>query len=414
MYPTLYKITKTGKVQQWCISVEKNIITRTDGHVDGKQKSSTREVSGNTLRTAEQQAQQEAETYWIKQLDKDYKPDSKDKKSMGIYNHVMKQKSMNGGMNRGVKMFGETQITSSTTDGTKIMSEQHHPMLSQKYEDHRSAVTFPVFTQPKCDGMRCLPRLENGRVVLESRNGKDYVHLNHIREELKKILKPEMVLDGELYIHHIEKEDGNPMKNVERYQFLSKACKITRSKPHEKEYLVQFWVFDIWNPHTTNHDRNRELNKIMKGYKGEIIQLLPTKTAHSHEEIEKHMEIYIADDYEGLMLRNPDAVYVSKSGYHCRDLLKYKRFEDEEWIITGAEECQGTHKGAVKWICELNGKKLVAKQVGKLEDSRDLYTQYKKSPKKFNGKYINIRFNDRTKDGIPRFPRAISFVEDKH
>lgn len=424
MFPILYKPTKSGKSHSWQISVYGDTITREDGDVGGKLTKTTREIVGNTVRTAEQQAQQEAEKIWIKQLDKGYKPDEKDKKGMKIFNNVMLQKSINGGMNRGVKMFGESNITVGTTAGDKKIDTVHYPMLSQKYLEHKDSVKFPVLVQAKCDGLRCLPRLNSdGEVILESRNGKGYVHLNHIRDELKKILKPGMIIDGELYVHHLYKKDGvistdgddeDAMKNVERYQFLSESCKITRTKPHEYESFVQFWIFDLWDLESTNLERNKKLKKIMKGYKGDTIVLLPTHTADSHDDVEKLMDSYIEKDYEGVMLRDPDAVYVSRNGYHCRSLLKYKRESDEEWIIVGAEQCAGNQKGAVKWLCELDGKSVTAKQMGNLEDSRKLYKEYCKNPENFNGKHINIRYNELTKDGVPRFPRAVSIVEDKH
>ena len=103
---------------------------------------------------------------------------------------------------------------------------------------------------------------------------------------------------------------------------------------------------------------------------------------------------------------------------HQSCLLKYKRFEDEEWEVCGAGECVGgTQDGAIKWICRkmIKGKekKVIAKQMGDTETSSALYKEYQKNPDKFNGRMINIRFNDRTKDGVPRFPRATAFVEDK-
>lgn len=417
MFPTLYTTKSTGKVQEWRIWVETNKIWRTDGQVGGKMKEPiAREISGNTLRTAEQQALLEAEKYWIKQIDKGYKPDPKDTKGVDVYEHVMSQKSHNGGMNRGVKMFETTQIITGTTSGEKNMTIQHHPMLSKGYLDCVEKVVFPCYVQPKLDGLRALGQLVstpgskgNCKVMLESRNGKDYVHLNHIRQEIFEFLKgyPDTILDGELYVHEM---DGK--KNVERFQFLSEACKITRTKPHEMEKKVEYWIFDVWNPETTYEERYKFLKKMFKGYTGTVLKFVTTKKANSHEEIEEFMNKCISEDYEGIMVRNTSAKYVSKNNYHCSELLKYKRFEDEEWTIAGAEECEGTQKGAIKWICERDGKTVIAKQMGSVETSRKMWEKYQKKPKKFIGKSLNIRFNDRSKDGVPRFPRATVVRED--
>jgi len=122
-------------------------------------------------------------------------------------------------------------------------------------------------------------------------------------------------------------------------------------------------------------------------------------------------------EFEGLMVRQAEAKYVSVDNYHCSDLLKYKRFEDEEWEIVGAEECAGNQAGAVKWKLknEVNGKsrQVTAKQMGDIEEARELMKAYTVTPENFLGKWINIRFNDRSADGVPRFPRATVIPEDK-
>jgi hypothetical protein len=417
MFPTLYKETKTGKTHQWVISVEGSTIIRSDGDVGGKQKVSKREISKNTLRTAEQQALDEAEKIWIKQLDKEYKPT--DSNGLKIYNYVIEQKSKNGGMNRGVKMFGDTEIKTDTTSGVKDMTIQHHPMLSQKYTDRIDSITFPVFVQGKCDGLRAISYLNGDHVVLESRGGKDFVHLQHIRDALKKVLKPGLVLDGELYVHYLYRNENKPTNvktndvytNVERFQFLSECCKITRKKPHDFEILVEYWVFDIWdNTGKTNKERENQLTKLQ--FSAPIIKL-PTHIANSHEEIEKYFEEYLDKSYEGVMTRNMNATYVSRKGYHAPCLLKYKPFFDLEAEIIGAEKAEGNQQDAVVWKCSLKGKEFSAKQIGTLDMSRFLYEDFCKTPKKYIGRKINIRYNEMTSDEIPRFGRATWFVEDK-
>jgi len=450
-FPLLFNNLDNGKIRVWACWVIGNVMYRTDGLVDGKIKTPTEHVyTGNTLKTPEEQALAEAEKKWIQQLSKGYIP--KDDNGLAIYNFVNEQKSLNGGMLRGVKMWGDTAITTGTTSGKKDLTIQHFPMLAKKYKDYNKEgdfvisiqgqnIKFPAIAQAKVDGLRALPRLtKNDKVMLESRNGKDYVHLNNLRNAIKEVLEKsgnkDIILDGEMYIHKLYKtSDGVfsktklvksvELKGVERFQFLSETCKITRKVPHQYEDLVEFWVFDIWdNTNLSNFERWKKLEKIFKKEFNGIVKLVPTRIVNSHEEIEEFMKELVGElnnrngyEFEGLMIRQGNSPYVSKNNYHCDDLLKYKRFEDEEWQVTGAEECNGSHKGAIKWLCEknINGQifKLTAKQMGSVEDSKNLYSMYLKNPKKFIGKMINIRFNDRTKDGIPRFPRATVFPEDK-
>lgn len=499
-YPAMFITTKTNKERIWVCWVMGDTVYRTDGFVDGKLKEPLgHSYKGNTLRSGEQQAPLEAEKMWLKVFDRGYQPDQSDLTGQKIYQHVKAQKEANGGMNRGVKLFGTTEITTKTTAGKKSLDTRHRPMLAKKYKDWikkkgqgesfnltppGKAITFPALVQAKVDGIRALPHLlKDGTVALESRNGNNFVHLNHLRKEIKRWLEykksTHLILDGEMYVHTLHRTENLPstvppekrikpedlskwtlkgleelrkqailwgmenteettkielvdylsthvkeMKGVERYQFISEACKITRTNPHAHEALVQYWIFDIWDPTKTNLERHQILQDLFKDYDGAILKLVPTQRVENHHQIETLMEQWVGEtsrresyEFEGLMVRLSAAKYMS-STTHQSCLLKYKRFEDEEWEVCGAEPCVGgTQNGAIKWICRKTIKnkerKVVAKQTGDTEVSRKLYLDYQKKPELFIGKMVNIRFNDRTKDGVPRFPRATAFVEDK-
>lgn len=431
-YPLLF-LEKNGKTRLWACWVIGDTIYRTDGFVNGKLKEPLGKcISGNTLRDCDKQALLEAEKLWLKQIDKDYKPYKTDKIGCKIFEHVCKQKEKTGGMNRGVRMFKETEICTETTAGQKDFGSQHRPMLAKKYKDWKGEkysltgpgekIIFPALIQAKLDGIRALPQIKGDSVMLESRNGNSFVHLNHIRNEIKKFLKgnENIILDGELYIHECFREDGSEMTGVERYQFISEACKITRSEPHKKENLVEYWIFDIWDPTRTNEQRWQIVKNLFKDYDGSIIKLVPTKVVQNHEDIERYMKVLIGEEtkrkgyeFEGVMIRQLSAKYMN-STTHQSCLLKYKRFEDEEWEIIDAQRCDGgAQDGSIKWVCRNGKKQLVAKQTGDSTASKKLYEIWLKNPERYRGRKINIRFNDRTKEGIPRFPRATAFVEDK-
>lgn len=445
-YPLLFTITKSGKQRVWACWVDPKEpkMWCTDGEVGGKLKTPTpRLFEGNTIKSPTEQTEEWAQRKWIEKLDKGYKPSLEDEEGMEIYNYVIKQKEMNGGMNRGVRMWGVSKITTGTTSGSKKISERHCPMLAKKYKDHirnkkgeyygltpvGKKMSFPCHIQPKLDGLRALVRInDGGDVILESRNGKDYMHLNHIRKEVKRWLTKkgceDVVLDGEMYVHKmLNPVTTQELKSVERFQFLSRACKITRKEPHPEEKKVQFHIFDMWDTSKTFSERWNTVTDIFKDYDGDILKCVPTHIANNHDEIEEFMCEFVGEtssrqgyEYEGLMVRKSEALYNSQNT-HCSDLLKYKRFEDEEWEIYDAEPCKGNQSGAIKWKLKkmINGKerKVSAKQGGDLERARDLMREFDKDKSKFIGKFINIRFNDRSKDDIPRFPSATAIPEDK-
>ena len=428
----------------WSCRVVDNEIFRKHGVVGGKiTEPSSYKCNKNNLRSAPQQAQLEAERLWIGKLDKGYSPDPADVGGMEIFKRVMDQKAQNGGMNRGVKMHGDSQIKSGSTAGKKQV-QRHYPMLAKKYKSDdglsltpvASKLEFPLYVQAKVDGLRALPSYgaSTQSVTLESRNGKAYVHLDHIRDALGRLLRKigdtDIVFDGELYVHHVKDEStGAALSNVERFQLLSEMCKITRTNAHPRESVAQFWIFDIWDPETTFEKRYYKLKRVEALVKADkslnsVIKFVPTKLVNSHDEIESYMDDMIGVttgrlnyEFEGVMVRVRDAYYDSRLNYHSSRLLKYKKFMDEEWEICGAESCNGTHEGAIKWKCKkiVDGveRELTAKQTGTVESSRLLFDEYTQNSDKFMGRSINIRFNERTKEGVPRFPRAIAFVDDK-
>lgn len=497
-FPLMFFKTSTGKTRVWACWVVEDCVFYTDGFVDGKLKEPQRhQYAGNTLRTGAEQAPLEAEKMWLKRFNQDYHPAPDDKYGQKIYQHVKAQKEANGGMNRGVKLFGKSEIITTTTAGKKKLDSRHRPMLAKKYKDWKTvngeeqfeltnpgkAIKFPALVQAKVDGIRAIPHLQNGKVSLESRNGNNFVHLNHLREEIKYWLEKkgceDLILDGEMYVHQLYRDDdGKPtfeyqpeaidpedlnewfedktqliaearkrgcknaqrmhkvelrdflegyireFKGVERYQFISEACKITRTSPHPYEEVVEFWIFDIWDPTKTNEERYSLLQDLFSDYDGDILKLVPSKVVNNHQEIESFMTRTVGEDteresyeFEGIMVRQLGAKY-APSTTHQSCLLKYKRFEDEEWEVCGAEPCVGSYQdGAIKWVCKrvVKGKErqIVAKQMGDTEENVRLYKSFSKNPKPYLGRMMNIRFNERTKDGIPRFPRATTFVEDK-
>ena len=61
-------------------------------------------------------------------------------------------------------------------------------MLAQKFEDRVDGLSFPLYTQPKLDGVRCIVYMQDGELVAKSRQGKPIDTVVHILEELKPFL----------------------------------------------------------------------------------------------------------------------------------------------------------------------------------------------------------------------------------
>jgi ATP-dependent DNA ligase len=114
---------------------------------------------------------------------------------------------------------------SLNAQGTKkskgnIGSTMYFPMLAKKWKDGSKHLTYPLYIQPKLDGVRCLVflRRHNGgekNVVVYSRSQKEFPAMDHLKKLLYRYLNDmydteknqSIYLDGELYKHGKKLQD---------------------------------------------------------------------------------------------------------------------------------------------------------------------------------------------------------------
>jgi ATP-dependent DNA ligase len=252
------------------------------------------------------------------------------------------------------------------------------------------AAKFPVDVQPKLDGLRCLVSADD--LVLRSRGGKIY-DLPHIAEQLARILSTGAVADGELYIH------GLPLQAIIS---LVKRQQIMTSK-------VEFHFFDVlvgdWQARTWR-DRRADLEAIEAKAAAmgcDAIRFVKTTTAASSQDVERLHSEFVAAGYEGAILRAPDAPYAT--GARSAGLLKYKRFDDAEFEIVGANSARGTDAGCVVWQC--------ATDTGRTFDVVPAWTDDERrealaNAECFIGHMLTVTFCGRTAAGVPRCTSGIA------
>jgi ATP-dependent DNA ligase len=69
----------------------------------------------------------------------------------------------------------------------------------------------------------------------------------------------------------------------------------------------------------------------------------------SEAEVDTWNAYYVNLGYEGVMVRNMDAVY--EYGHRSGNLIKNKSFEDKEFVVTGFGSGEGSYSDCVKWVC---------------------------------------------------------------
>lgn len=362
--PTLYSLTSKNQTQVWRIETDQNRFRTVEGIKGGAMtESAWTTCNGKNLgkaneTTPEDQAEKEAKAKWQKKLDSGYWENEAD---------IHKNK------------FFE-------------------PMLAKKWEDYPET-NFPLIAQVKYDGLRCVINKDG----IFSRNGKRYVSVPHIWEIVKHIVEDgKIVLDGELYNHDL-KNDFNKIVS------LVKQSKPTSEDLAESAKLVKFYVYDCFftdNPKASYENRHAYL-RIATSPRGhnydERFVITKSDTVYTREQALEKFAEYIADGYEGMMLRVPNSPYENKRSKY---LLKYKEFCDEEFEILDVIEGKGGREGKM-------GRILFKMKDGKTFESNArgndaFYTQLLLDRDAVRGTTATVRYQNLTPDGIPRFPVCVA------
>lgn len=359
-FPTLYKRTKTGAIQEWKVWADYDTVYTEWGQEGGaKQLSSTVAIPTNegktNARDAVEQAEFDAGSLWRNKVDKGYVENKANAKEQIVFlpmlAHTLKEKS--------------------------------------KIEDEPF-----VFIQPKLDGVRCLAYLEDGEVQLMSRGGKPY-NVPHIAKELEGLLDEFTVLDGELYI------DGKTCQDITSF--------VKKYKPGSEKLILR--VFDIVKTNEPNLPFSQRLLRLLNFFDVGMfksLELVPTRNVRPMMLESFHAE-FLSEGLEGTIVRLPNGVY--EWGARSRDLLKYKSFDDSEFKVVSVRPGLGKLAKAGIFTCanDTTADVFDVVMAATIEERENhLANQHK-----YIGKMLTVKYFGRTNDGLPRFPVGVAFKEDR-
>ena len=373
----LYKLSKMGKVLSFHIQVFDGLmhdhwpfIRTTKGFINGAQQVDEKEFEeGKNIgraneTTAYEQALAEATSQYKKLLDKGYK--SWDGKRTDIYDWLKE---------RGIG-----------TDATGKLK----PMLAHKTIE---PLEFPALGNFKYDGVRCFSFIEDGGIEKVSRNGKPFIHLDHLDCNLSEFFGDmDCIVDGELYSHEMTFQGIISSVKREQKSNLSIGYRIYDVIPLNDLKMPQFKRWEIL----------KRLKKMAKTYPGELhINFAPYFRIDDMDDVKDLFTQAITQGYEGAIFRNINAPY--HFGHRSRNLMKYKEFLEEEFEIIGAEEATGRDAGTAVFVLLTNLKprqEFRARPMG----SREIREDYLINIDQYIGEKGTVKFQEYTDDGIPRFP----------
>jgi DNA ligase-1 len=362
---TIYKKTKTGATQEWTIEVSGNKYRTHSGQVGGAITTNEwtvvygKNVGKANGTTDKEQCMKEAVAKRTKKLESGYFED---------VNNINEQ-------------------------------QYFEPMLADKWEDRKDKIEYPIYSQPKLDGIRCIVTKDG----MWSRNGKPIISAPHIKESLNDVFKhyPNLILDGELYADKFA-NDFNAIVS------LVKKTKPTTDDLKQSAKYIEYHVYDLPSVDDVFSVRGIDLDKLMLDFNFDCVKRVETHVVNNEDEVVQWYEDYIERGYEGQMLRT-DGKYENK---RSKNLLKHKSFIDEEFTIIDIVEGEGNRTGTAGYFVfeTAEGKPFKSNVKGTWEETAKML----KDRKKLIGKEATVKYFNLTPDGIPRFPYVININRESY
>ena len=239
------------------------------------------------------------------------------------------------------------------------------------------------------------------------RSGKEITTMGHIVKDLDSIMKVGDIFDGELYKH-----GGD-------FNTFTGAIRANKNLKPEIINQIKYHIYDF--PRIDGLIEKDTYIKRLKKFKdlaitNTSIVYVRTLLVKSFEQSMNLYKQFIDEGYEGIMFRNINMPYEQKRSYN---LLKYKIFLDDEFIIISGAEGKGILAGHIgSFICKIEANRILndiggkvvkfgdkdgivcAKMDGKTSYLKHLFNH----PDEYMGKPLTIKYQNLSKDGVPRFP----------
>lgn len=257
-------------------------------------------------------------------------------------------------------------------------------MLASSYSEKN--ISECVILQPKLDGIRCLMYMsdDHEEFFCLSRQGNRLTKVeNFFKNNYKSFfLDEDVIYDGELYIHN---------KSFEEIVSIVKG---------DSQEEIEYHIYDFFSKKNSYPQLIRiEYLRLIERYFPSQFKLVESLLCDK-KNIEDSIEKFIAQGYEGIIIRNPDGLYEQK---RSKNLIKYKKFHDNEYLIKDIVEATGKDSGSAIFVCETsNGIPFNCRMAATLLERQEIFL----NKKNYIGKLVTVTYQNLTAIGVPRFPVA--------
>lgn len=217
-----------------------------------------------------------------------------------------------------------------------------------------------------------------------SRLGNEYHAPDFFKREMPRGIK----LDGELF--------------AGRKKFQETVSTVRKLVPSEPEWSnITYVVFDTLSDDGTFEERQetlRNLERLAQSRGEHTWRVLKQEVCKGVDHLRHRLVEIETVGGEGVMLRQPGSKYEAGRSH---TLLKVKSFYDDEATVIGVKAGKGKHKGRMGALtCRMKN--------GNEFDVGSGFTDKQRENPPAIGTKITYRYQELTKDGIPRFPTFVS------
>lgn len=311
--------------------------------------------------------------------------------------------------------------TWTTTIGASLLNKAHpgsvhvfEVQLAYEYSKqiHKFDDSVEFVVTQKLDGFRSVVEINDGKiVVIRTRKGKLLNNLNELSIKLEEALPNEghYIFDGELLMN----DNEGRWTSGERFQQTSKQVSAK-----EQARDIAFHIFDalpydefINGKSVDTYNKRREFIDSID--ENELVKVVPVLGTCTKSEISTWSDFATENNWEGVMLNDPNARYETK---RHKGLLKVKKMHTADLMIVGFEEAiDGKNRGGLKsLIVQLDDENTVNVASGLTEERRIDIWQHQED---YLGKIIEVKYFEETVNQNGgrslRFPVVLRFRDDK-
>lgn len=248
---------------------------------------------------------------------------------------------------------------------------------------------FPCHISPKLDGLRAV--YKNGEFY--SRAGNIFVGLSSLKSEMEDLMQ-QLAMPCQF--------DGELMVDGEHFNEISGKIRAFTEADN-----AHYHIFDMPSSEYTQTARLAFLDMIALRFNYPHITFVPHTTVMSVDAISTKYAEYLADGYEGAIVKQENGVYQDSRTW---DWMKLKNTLTADCRITDIFEGTGKYIGmAGGLVVDFNG---VSVRVGSgLKDTQRMY--WWNDPEEIIGRTAEVAYQEETPDGSMRHPRLVKLRGDK-